>query len=115
MPSAVLHAILHFVVALRLERLFDRRRYARRNLGVHVIATASKSRRASCLRPNSEPFLLVIHTSLRGYIPHPHAPGFPLPRRDPSGRALTQRFLRASFLFDDNGEQHQRSGGHQEE
>ena len=30
-------------------------------------------------------------------------------------RALTQRFFRAAFLFDDDREQHQRSGCHQEE
>ena len=50
-----------------------------------------------------------------GDIPHPHGQVACFRGETHQVRALTQRFFRASFLFDDDREQHQRSSCHQEE
>ena len=109
-----LHTIFHFVFAPRWSAPSIAFSRATRSSGCTRSNVAPKSRRASGPRPNS---YVPARSSTRRCRKHPRptSPGLQLPWRDPSGSHSHARFFRASFLFDHDRQQHQRSGGHQEE
>ena len=109
------HAILHFVFASRLERPFDRAVTRGAILGVHAIESRPKIEARIWLEAKQRASLFGHPHIVAGNIPDPHRQVSCFRGETHQVRALAQRFFRASFLFDDNREQHQRSGSHQEE
>ena len=111
----LLQAILHVVFASRLKRLFDRGFTGGAILGVHAIESGRKIEARVRLEAEQRSSPLGHPHIVAGHVPHPHRQVAGFRGETHQVRALTQRFLRASFLFDDDREQHQRRGRHQEE
>ena len=84
-------------------------------LGVHAIERRRKIEARVRLEAKQRAPPLGHPHVVAGNIPHPHGQVSGFRGETHQVRALTQRFFRASFLVDDDREQHQRRGGHQEE
>ena len=110
-----LQPILHFVFASRLDRLFDRLVAGGAILGVHAIERCRKIEARGWREAKERSPPLGHPHNVAGNIPDPHGQISCFRGETHQVRVLTQGVLRASFLFDHHREQHQRSGGHQEE